>query len=175
MKEVLHMSLRKIVWLGPFIFLLHDLEEVFFTQTWIEKNRHLFEGTIIERFVNVLAYPPLEFGLVVGLITLLYGIIAYFATRQLKAGISMNLYLATLLILFSNVFTHLGQSVLLRMYTPGVVTAIIIVLPYTIFAFRKMKGENMITKTTWITSPIMSIGMVFIIFGLMFLVGWFFT
>jgi len=34
----------------------------------------------------------------------------------------MNLYAATLLILFVNVFTHAGQTVLFGMYTPGVVT-----------------------------------------------------
>ncbi|RAK23065.1 uncharacterized protein with HXXEE motif [Anoxybacillus vitaminiphilus] len=165
------MSLRTIIWLGPFIFLIHDLEEVFLTQQWIKKHSYLFKGTVVERLVNTFGYSPGEFGLVVGIITILYGIICYFAAKQIKAGMSMNLYAATLLILFINVFTHLGQSILLKMYTPGVITSLLIVLPYTLYAFRKLKAANMITKTTWITSLFMSIGMVFIIFGLMFLVG----
>lgn len=166
------MSLRKVIWLGPLIFLIHDLEEVLFTEQWIEENRALFEGTVIERVVGSLGYAPLEFGLVIGILTILYSMISYFATKQIKTGISMNLYVATLLILFFNVFTHLGQSIYLRMYTPGVVTAIIIVLPYTLYAFRKLQADKLITKTTWISSPFMAIGMLFIVFGLMFLVDY---
>jgi len=102
-------SLKNIIWLGPVVFLIHDLEEVFWTQPWIEKNRFLFEDTQFERVIEAMGYQPAKFGLVVALITILFGIISYFATRQIQAGLSMNLYVSTLLILFVNVFTHAGQ------------------------------------------------------------------
>ncbi|WP_161605107.1 HXXEE domain-containing protein [Brevibacillus massiliensis] len=161
------MTLRKIIWLGPAVFLIHDLEEVFWTQPWIEKNRFLFEDTRFERVIEAMGYQPAKFGLVVALITILYGIISYFATRQIQAGLSMNLYVSTILILFVNVFTHAGQTVLLGMYTPGVVTAVLVVLPYTVIAFRTLKAHHLLTRTTWKTSPFMSVGMLAVIFGLM--------
>ena len=161
------MSLRKMIWLGPVVFLIHDLEEVFWTQPWIEKNRFLFEDTQFERVIEAMGYQPAKFGLVVALITILFGIISYFATRQIQAGLSMNLYVSTLLILFVNVFTHAGQTVLLGMYTPGVVTAVLVVLPYTVIAFRTLKAHHLLTRTTWKTSPFMSVGMLAVIFGLM--------
>lgn len=167
---VRQVSLKKIIWLGPVVFLIHDLEEVFWTQSWIEKNRFLFEGTLVERLIHSMGYSPVEFGLVVLLITILCSMISFFATRQIKAGMSMNLYVSTLLILFANVFTHAGQSLILGMYTPGVVTAVLVVLPYTVIAFRTLKAHHMITRTTWTTSPFMSVEMLVVIFGLMIVV-----
>ena len=159
--------MKNIIWLGPVVFLIHDLEEVFWTQPWIEKNRFLFEGTLGERLIHSMGYSPVEFGLVVLLITILCSMISFFATRQIKAGMSMNLYVSTLLILFANVFTHAGQSLILGMYTPGVVTAVLVVLPYTVIAFRTLKAHHLLTRTTWKTSPFMSVGMLAVIFGLM--------
>lgn len=160
-------SLRKIIWLGPVVFLIHDLEEVFWTQQWIEKNRFLFEDTQFERVIEAMGYQPAKFGLVVAMITILYGIISYFATRQIQVGLSMNLYVSTILILFVNVFTHAGQTVILGMYTPGVVTAVLVVFPYTVIAFRTLKAHHLMTRKTWKTSPFMSVGMLAVIFGLM--------
>jgi len=159
--------LKNIIWLGPVVFLIHDLEEVFWTQPWIEKKRFLFEGTLVERLIHSMGYSPVEFGLVVLLITILCSMISFFATRQIKAGMSMNLYVSTLLILFANVFTHAGQSLILGMYTPGVVTAVLVFLPYTVIAFRTLKAHHLLTRTTWKTSPFMSVGMLAVIFGLM--------
>jgi hypothetical protein len=53
------------------------------------------------------------------------------------------------------------------MYTPGVVTAVLVVLPYTVIAFRTLKAHHLLTRTTWKTSPFMSVGMLAVIFGLM--------
>lgn len=164
---VRQVSLKNIIWLGPVVFLIHDLEEVFLTRPWIEKNRFLFEGTRFESVIEVMGYQPTKFGLVVALITILYGIISYLATRRLQAGLSMNLYVSTILILFVNVFTHAGLTVLLGMYTPGVITAVSVILPYTVIAFRALKARRLLTKTTWKTCPFMSVGMVAVIFGLM--------
>ena len=130
----------------------------------------MFEDTPFERVIESMGYQLVKFGLVVSLITILYGIISYFATRKIIAGLSMNLYVSTVLILFANVFTHAGQTVLWGMYTPGVITAVLVVLPYTVIAFRTLKALHMITKTTWTTSPIMSVGMLVVIFGLMIVV-----
>lgn len=63
------MSLKDIILLGPHVFLIHDLEEVFWTQSWVERNRFLFEDTPFERVIESMGYQPVKFGLVVSLIT----------------------------------------------------------------------------------------------------------
>ncbi|GAB6877556.1 HXXEE domain-containing protein [Thermaerobacter litoralis] len=117
-----------------------------------------------------MAYQPAEFGLVVLLVAVMYTLIAYFATRTIQAGPSMNLYVSTVLILFVNVFTHVGQTVVLGMYTPGVVTAGLVVLPYTVSAFQTLRAHQLLTSETWRVAPLMSAAMLAVIFGLMMVV-----
>ncbi|GJM80264.1 hypothetical protein HMSSN139_27600 [Paenibacillus sp. HMSSN-139] len=46
---------------------------------------------------------------------------------------------------FLHVFTHVAQSLYLKMYTPGVVTAVLIVLPYSLLLFNRLLSENLVT------------------------------
>ncbi len=165
------MTLKKVIWLGPAVFLLHDLEEVIFTQWWIEKNDSLIKDNVmLQKLVDNFGYSPHEFGLVVGMMTILYLIISYFAASRLKPGLAMDFFRATLLILFVNVFTHAAQSFIFQMYTPGVVTALTIVLPYTSFAFKKLKREQTLGTQSSTRSTFLAIGTVPVIFGMLFLV-----
>jgi len=161
------MSLRAVIWLGPIVFLVHDLEEVFRTRPWVDANQVLIESTPFQPVVQAMGYEPAKFGLVVALVTVLYFVISYFATRHVRPGVSMNLYAATVLTMCVNVVTHVGQSVLLRMYTPGVITAVLVVLPYTVIALRKLRAHRLLTASTWIASPLLIAGMFAAIFGLM--------
>ena len=161
------MTLRTLFWLGPLVFLVHDLEEVFLARPWVERNRFLIAGTPFEPIVDAMGYEPVKFGLVVALATIVYGVISYFAARACQPGLRMNLFVATVLTLFVNAITHVGQALLLRMYTPGVVTAVLVVLPYTLVAFRTLRAHRLLTATTWKTSPLMGIGMLAALFGLM--------
>ena len=117
-----------------------------------------------------MAYQPAEFGLVVLLVAIMYTLIAYFSTRRIQPGPSMNLYVSTVLILFVNVFTHVGQTVVLGMYTPGVVTAGLVVLPYTVSAFQTLRAHHLLTSETWRVAPLMSAAILAVIFGLMMVV-----
>lgn len=161
------MTRRTLFWLGPLVFLVHDLEEVFLARAWVEQNRLLIAGTPFEPVVEAMGYEPGKFGLVVALATVVYGVIAWSAARACQPGLSLNLYVATVLTLFVNVITHVGQALLLRMYTPGVITAVLVVLPYTVAAFRMLRAQRLLTATTWKTSPLMGIGMLAALFGLM--------
>lgn len=37
-----------------------------------------------------------------------------------------------------HVITHLFQSILFRKYTPGVITAVFVTLPYTVYLFHRL-------------------------------------
>lgn len=161
------MAPRTLIWLGPLVFLVHDLEEVFLARSWVERNRFLIAGTPFEPVAEAMGYEPAKFGLVVAVATIVYGVISWFAASACQPGLSMNLYVATVLTLFVNVITHVGQALLLRMYTPGVITAALVVLPYTVAAFRTLSAHRLLTATTWKTSPLMGIGMLAALFGLM--------
>lgn len=50
-----------------------------------------------------------------------------------------------LALFFAHVFTHIGQAVYLGKYTPGVITSIILVFPYCLYAYYRLLGEAVIT------------------------------
>ncbi len=55
------------------------------------------------------------------------------------------LYLAVLAIFFFHLFTHLGQTIYLEMYTPSVVTIVLGVLPYSIYAYYRLLDDSVVS------------------------------
>lgn len=51
-------------------------------------------------------------------------------------------------------FTHLGQAFYLRKYTPGVITSIILVLPYSSYTYYRLLKEQVISGTDILWSTI---------------------
>ena len=62
------MTRKTLFWLGPLVFLIHDLEEVFLARAWVEQNRSRIAGTAFEPVVEAMGYEPGKFGLVVALV-----------------------------------------------------------------------------------------------------------
>lgn len=126
----------------PAVFLIHDLEEVLTTEGFLRENRdRLPLPSSIKTRVTVTTN---QFALAV---TFLFGIvsaISYLAARSLKPGRAMQLFAAITSLLFLNVFTHLGQSLLVRRPTPGVVTAVTVGLPYSLYTLRRLRREKLI-------------------------------
>ena len=51
-------------------------------------------------------------------------------------------FLVALAIFFLHVFTHVGQAILLRMYTPGVTTSVLLVLNYSLYTSYRLIGSG---------------------------------
>jgi hypothetical protein len=50
----------------------------------------------------------------------------------------------------ANGITHLGQAALLRGYTPGVVTALLVVLPYGVLLGEQLRRSGLVTRRRWV-------------------------
>jgi hypothetical protein len=48
-------------------------------------------------------------------------------------------------LLLVHVFTHVAQSLFVKSYTPGVVTGILVILPYSLYLFYRMIDEGLVT------------------------------
>jgi hypothetical protein len=65
------------------------------------------------------------------------------------------------ILLFNAFVPHLATTIRFRMYSPGVVTAILITLPFSIYLFRRALHENMLTwNQFWILLGIAPFAMV---------------
>ncbi|MBU5267521.1 HXXEE domain-containing protein [Virgibacillus proomii] len=132
------------------IFMLHNLEEVIMVERWVKKNYPrvkdkipLFIQKEIDNFINVTAA---QFALVVFIISVFSSILILVAV----IGDYMFLFLGLAMVFALNIFTHPIQSLLLRTYTPGVLTSIFLVIPYYIILINYFYTEDFINmKMIW--------------------------
>jgi len=113
------MKFTNVIWLFPFAVLAHNLEEsIWMPIFW---RQHALQ----------IPYTALEFRIAaVGLAFLAFWI-TYLAAKngaRSKSGILLFLYCGAM---WLNAWWHVGVSIYFRGYAPGVVTAVLIILPVT--------------------------------------------
>jgi hypothetical protein len=124
--------------------MFHDFEEIIFWERWMHNNG----DEITRRVPTVLAKPvdafvrksTAQISLVVCLIFSLTVLSAFLATVHGTYG----LFLLTSGMFFAHGFGHLGQSIVLRRYVPGVITSVVLVLPYGLMLYGRLLGEGII-------------------------------
>jgi len=137
-------DLASVLWLLPLTFVFHDFEEILKVESWLARHgEHVLGRTppYIRRFLrDTFRMNTKQFAKdVLWLYTFIFGVTA--------AAVFFDVYLpylAVLAVYFLHVFTHVGQAVLLRMYTPGVTTAVLIVLPYSLYAYYRLLDEGVV-------------------------------
>jgi hypothetical protein len=104
-----------------------------------------------------------QFVIAVTFLTLGVFLATYFGVEYLHNSTGYLLVMGIQAILFFNAFIpHIGSTIRFRMYSPGVVTATLITLPFSFYLFHRALIENMITwKQLWTLLAIAPIAMVF--------------
>ncbi|MBU7592443.1 HXXEE domain-containing protein [Metabacillus halosaccharovorans] len=142
-----HISLETLFWLFPIMFLLHDFEEILFVELWFKKNYSKASKKVpkffIKTFQNMSKVTAAQFTLPVVFQFLIY-IISTYLTVEYQY---YNMFLGFNLFLLLHVFMHIGQSLLLGVYTLGLSTAVTITLPYSIYLFYRLLDEGIVEIT----------------------------
>jgi len=127
-----------LIWLFPLIFVIHDGEEAFTMAAWLNNHRELLRNIADAAPLSrrIVANMPSTNGAVAGaiafeLLIVLAATIGFarflrFASRSRSA---VYIYAALLAAYLVHVVAHIGQSIILGMYTPGVVSAVLVVPP----------------------------------------------
>ena len=113
---------------------VHDTEEVL-TATWWSRNsmpRLRAEGWP-GWLVDSLATSTLNFAVAVVVVGAAVLLVSW---RGAHAGADSPIFRATVLVFGWHGLVHVGQAVVLRGYVPGLVTAVLVVIPYGIWAWR---------------------------------------
>jgi hypothetical protein len=133
--------------LAPFIFVCHFLEESPRFVEWF--NAHVSRGITPGLFlrVNISAL----------VITLIVVGIEWFS----RSGFSLTLAMAWLsFLMFANAILHIGGALVDRQYVPGVVTAVLLYVPYYLWLFVKaVKSERVNLAVLFAASVLGSIPM----------------
>lgn len=141
-----HIDQISLLWLFPITFMFHDFEEIATIEKWIQRHGHRVEASL-PRFAKRLysssfRMDTLHFAKDVFWVYSLIVVITLLAVFFH----SYLLFLAILHVYFLHVFTHVGQSIYLKAYTPGVVTAICPVLPYSLYAYYRLFSDHLVTS-----------------------------
>lgn len=143
------MELTHVIWMFLIVFVLHDLEEIIVVENWLIRHRERLARSI-PAFAQKTLQPMLsmstaQFSVAVTCIFAVLSAAVLLTVLTWQAGTYLPFFLVCLHVLFLHVFTHIGQSLLFRTYTPGVVTAVVLVLPYSVYTYCRLLAEGWIS------------------------------
>ncbi len=138
-------SFRQLLAFIPFVLLLHNCEEAITMPEWVTENISLLQEKI--PFFQVLHFSSAQLFASLSLVTLLPFIVFWICRDGEKQSKKIKTLLLLQGIIFANVFVpHIGGSLVLMKYNPGVITAAMFNLPFSFYLFRRAVREGFSTK-----------------------------
>ncbi|MEQ6357397.1 HXXEE domain-containing protein [Lysinibacillus sp. M3] len=144
-------GIQTLIWLFPIMFIFHDFEEIIMVEKWLNKNSTiLYERlpkNIANRVIKQFSMSTAQFAVAVVVVFMFVSSSTIVANQYVNQGPFGDIYFFTVVTLtyFLHAFTHLAQSIFLRSITPGVLTSLIIVIPYSLMLYRSLLINNVIT------------------------------
>jgi hypothetical protein len=137
-----------IVWIFPLSFLIHDLEEILTVKGFIRSNKDRIVSLLPQRLGGFVQkqfdLTTVQFSVAVAFVFIFVISSTYLATHYKFAEGTLRYLFIIVAVFFLHVFTHIGQALILRTYTPGVITSVLIILPYTSFVLFRLFREHLI-------------------------------
>ncbi|MFJ8234636.1 HXXEE domain-containing protein [Ureibacillus sp. NPDC094379] len=133
MKTIKHLML-----LFPLVFLIHDLEEIL----------------TVEQFELPVPIEITSFQFTIAFI-LLWIVVTWGCIRAAnqKSFLGMNPVITFALIIavfLVNGIGHILQSIIFWKYVPGVITAVVLLIPFCLFSLKQLQDEQSITKKEFV-------------------------
>lgn len=150
------LSFDQLLWLVPIFFMLHNMEEAPFMERWSKRLPSKIHPIVSTR----------QFVAAVTFLTLVGFLATYVSVEYLKNSLGYLIVLGIQAIVFFNAFIpHIGATIRFRMYSPGVVTGLLITFPFSLYLFQRALAEHIISwKQIWILLAIAPFAMVFFAF-----------
>lgn len=107
-----------------------------------------------------------QFVIAVTFITIAGFILTYLGMDYLEKPTGYVLVLGIQAVLAFNAFVpHIATTIRFRMYSPGVITSVLVVLPFSFYVFRRAFEENILTWSQfWIMLGIAPLAVIIIAF-----------
>jgi hypothetical protein len=142
------MQITGWIWAGPVVFLLHDAEEILTVESWLRAHR----TELPEQLQPFAAVTTGQFTLAVALLFVGFVAAAIHGVRQARHGRTSAPFMIIAGALVANGLTHLAQAAYFRSYTPGVVTALALVLPYGYALGARLLATGLATRRTLVVA-----------------------
>jgi hypothetical protein len=147
------LSFAQILWFVPIFFTLHNLEEAPGMESWSKRLPLKIHPNVTTR----------QFAIAVTFLTLAGFLATYIALEYLQNTTGYLIVLGIQAVLLFNAFVpHITTTIGFRMYSPGVITAVILTLPFSWYLFQRAFAENILTWSQfWILLGIAPFATVF--------------
>ena len=129
------MKFNQAQWLFPLAITIHNAEEAIWLPVFWQRRQWQVPVSANQFWVATLALDVLAF------------LITYLAVKHGKRSTAANFYSGFVFVVLLNVVWHLGVAIWYRTYAPGVVTAVALNLPLTIYLLRRAVRENYISPS----------------------------
>ena len=150
-------SLRPAVWLLPLVFVIHDGEEILTMPRWIAGHRPLLQhiarmSPAAREVVANLPTTTAQVAIAVAVELAVFLLATALVARDPRRGFPLYFYAAVLGVYTAHSLTHLGQTVLLRDYTPGVVTAVLVVPAAGAYLYKRLFEADLLSRRSALLS-----------------------
>jgi hypothetical protein len=157
------------LWLTPLTFFAHDLEELITMPAWIAGHWEGLESLGVSKFLPD-SVPQLVSA--IGILLLVFCIVTFGAVRSGMQGSWSIAYQILLGAFFLHAFTHIAQAIYFSGYTPGVVTAVVLVIPVCLYLYGKLLKSGLVTmKSAILTAVLGIVALVPVLLVILFLSG----
>ena len=142
------MRVERWIWAAPVVFLVHDAEEL----ATIGPFFHAHKSQLPAIVQSVADVTTSQFAVAVLVLFLAIAAAAAHGATRARHGTSSIFFLLAAGMLVGNALTHLMQAVYFRGYTPGVLTALLLVLPYGFALGNALESANLVNRRGWLTA-----------------------
>jgi hypothetical protein len=132
------MKLNRLIGLFPILYFIHDLEEIVTVERFVQEH-----GDAIP-----LSVTTLQFTIAFGILFIISSAGCYQAMKGKKfLGMSPVAFFTFLVpgLLLANGVSHIFQAIYFQSYTPGVITTVCNIFPYSFFALKALRAEKLVS------------------------------
>lgn len=135
-------GIEAVLMLLPLIFFIHDGEEIATVEKWLRNRRDRPRIGSELRLLNMEKRITIQFAIAVLLLGSVLCIVSWFAVIRAGGGNVSMLFVGIVAVLLLDGIKHVGASLAMKTYTPGVVTAALVEIPYAAYTLYRLFGEG---------------------------------
>jgi hypothetical protein len=133
------MSRKALLWLVPVLLTIHNLEEALVMPAFIERRNASVPGPMRE------ILPPVTYRQFLTALIIITVIPYLIALLWIGRRWAVYALLGLQVVMLINVFAHILMALFLKGYAPGLVTALLINLPFSLYLLRRAVREGWIS------------------------------
>ena len=157
----------RVFWLVPLCMTAHSLEEALFMRAALPAVNAVLTASPVGFLVPV-NYP--QFLIALGVVTVIPYLVVALGALRCVSRLAVKLLVLVQTTMLLNVVFHVGAALALRDYTPGLLTALGLNLPFSIWLLRRAMRDKWITPEVQLYFGLLALllhgpGLVVLIYG----------